>query len=551
MYPLINTAARTEKGMIESFSFKTTFNGSVSFSVSYSGSNPVWDMGDGTILNGTVVNHVYADSTEKTVTVSVNNISLLTGIGSFSAKQITEVDLSNLTHLSGTINFSNNINLTVFLQPASMSAPGAFFFHDNTNFAGVLDLSNMIFSQTVYIYNLPNATQVIFNNSNQFVRNFRAQSSGWTGNFQFYGIQINQPIAGGTCWLSNCPDITTITHNPNPQNTNSYTTENCANLTGNLDLSMMGIDTFFQFQNCPLLTGITHRAYAVSPSMDRYFAHGTGIINLDLSMLGGIGGRIRVFDCPDLETVNLGSSTKNLNEIWFYNNPKMLGLDFSNLSNIGGSMIIYGNDVATFYNFPAVASPNTLSILMYENNLLTSIDLSNVNIAGNIDLYENDILATISLPASSGAITRFRAFDNPVLTSLDLSGLSFASFVSSIEAQQCPLLTSFVPPTLPNGTVVQTFNLSGIGAVGVFALQNMNDYSDIDTHITNIQDNSYTTAEVNEMLVKFDSIAVGGFISRNFYIDGTNSAPDSSSGGFNGNAAKSSIQSKGYNVVTN
>lgn len=60
-----------------------------------------------------------------------------------------------------------------------------------------------------------------------------------------------------------------------------------------------------------------------------------------------------------------------------------------------------------------------------------------------------------------------------------------------------------------------------------------------------------TAAVVNKILADLDAISVAGYTSRSITINGTNAAPDSSSGGFDGLAAKASLQAKAFTVNTN
>ena len=77
-------------------------------------------------------------------------------------------------------------------------------------------------------------------------------------------------------------------------------------------------------------------------------------------------------------------------------------------------------------------------------------------------------------------------------------------------------------------------------------LANMTDVNGCTVILT---DNALTAAEVNQILVDLDSISSGGYTGRSIDIR-TNTAPDTTSGGYNGAAAKTSLQSKGFTVNT-
>ena len=60
-----------------------------------------------------------------------------------------------------------------------------------------------------------------------------------------------------------------------------------------------------------------------------------------------------------------------------------------------------------------------------------------------------------------------------------------------------------------------------------------------------------TAAEVNQILVDLDTNSTNAFTNRIISIAGTNAAPDTTSGGLNGSAAKTNLVGKGFTVTTN
>jgi hypothetical protein len=58
-----------------------------------------------------------------------------------------------------------------------------------------------------------------------------------------------------------------------------------------------------------------------------------------------------------------------------------------------------------------------------------------------------------------------------------------------------------------------------------------------------------TAAQVNKILVDLDSILTSSPPSRIINIGGTNADPDTTSGGFNGTAARNSLIAKGITVT--
>jgi hypothetical protein len=60
--------------------------------------------------------------------------------------------------------------------------------------------------------------------------------------------------------------------------------------------------------------------------------------------------------------------------------------------------------------------------------------------------------------------------------------------------------------------------------------------------------NGWSASIVNQVLAAIDGISASGFASRIIYIGGTNADPDTTSGGFNGVAARTSLQAKNFTV---
>lgn len=59
-----------------------------------------------------------------------------------------------------------------------------------------------------------------------------------------------------------------------------------------------------------------------------------------------------------------------------------------------------------------------------------------------------------------------------------------------------------------------------------------------------------TAAEVNKILVDIDTISDSVSTGRTLQIHGTNAAPDSTSGGYDGITAKNNLITKGWTVTT-
>lgn len=64
-----------------------------------------------------------------------------------------------------------------------------------------------------------------------------------------------------------------------------------------------------------------------------------------------------------------------------------------------------------------------------------------------------------------------------------------------------------------------------------------------------INNNNMSVADVNHILYDLDSTSASGYTGRVINIGGTNADPDSSSGGYDGLAAKAALEGKGFTIT--
>lgn len=158
---------------------------------------------------------------------------------------------------------------------------------------------------------------------------------------------------------------------------------------------------------------------------------------------------------------------------------------------------------------------------------------------GVFDLGQNSITA-ITHGSSSQVIEAYRV-DNNSLSTLDTSLLTAIEGV--FDCRDNTSLTSLTLATT-SGTF-DLFTASGCD-LGYVNITNQTFASDSDI---SFRDNNMTAAEVNQILVDLDNtMPTTG--TGTIDVDGTNAAPDTTSGGFNGSAAVTSLQGKGYTVTT-
>ena len=274
-----------------------------------------------------------------------------------------------------------------------------------------------------------------------------ANTATWTN------LNLNQTGIVGTFDMSTLPDMptefqiwnssaVTAIITPSSGACTDWRSEGC-NLTGTLDLSSIDISGKFRSHTNSSLTGVTFGTSTGSTSLFQLF--NTSVSVLDVSMFDLTG----TFQASTaLTSVTFNPATQTANNFAFSNSTSLVSLDLSPFTSI------------------------------------TSLNVANCFSLNNL-----------TIPASSGTITSFRA-PNCDLPYIDLTGLTFSS----------------------------------------------------NTDIR-LQGNSMTAAEVNCILEDLDA-TVPATGTGKINISGSNAAPDGSSGGCNGTAAATSLSGKGYTVTT-
>ena len=171
-------------------------------------------------------------------------------------------------------------------------------------------------------------------------------------------------------------------------------------------------------------------------------------------------------------------------------------IDLSGMTGLGGDLQFQTNNSVTDIIFPT-SSVAISDLIAYNMDSLTDIDITGLtNLTGDVRFSGNNSQTRLRLPATSGTMQRLRLYSND-LGYEDMSGLTFQS--TNIEIR--------------------------------------------------IDSNSMTATEVNHWLVDMDTVLGTG--TGTIKTDGSNAAPDGTSGGYDGLTAKANLISKGYTVTTN
>lgn len=219
---------------------------------------------------------------------------------------------------------------------------------------------------------------------------------------------------------------------------------------------------------------------------------------------------------------------------------------------IGTSISIRNNSSLTSATYPDMSS-GTVKELRAENcDLSGSQDLSNMIINDNNAMYftGNSSLTGWTPPSNyDTALWTYIAANDTNISSIDFSDYDFGTSgsVRGLLFSGSPLTSitfTAITGTLTrfqfNNCSVNNFNVDDLGS-GAF---------DVSGCQIDLNDQGFTATETNRFLVQLDSITANVGTGKSLLIAGTNAAPDGSSGGFDGDAAVTSLISKGFTVTT-
>ncbi|MEP3387720.1 MAG: hypothetical protein ABJO02_06015 [Reichenbachiella sp.] len=179
--------------------------------------------------------------------------------------------------------------------------------------------------------------------------------------------------------------------------------------------------------------------------------------------------------------------------------------------------------------------------------LTGTLDLSTITNNSNQFINSNNNLSNILFKSGTEFSTHFQIGSNDLTGTLDLTNVALSS-TNIIEIHNNPNLNNIIwgSSNTPYTSIsTRKFNDCDLGYMDLPAA-NIIDFNENNIHL---QNNSMSAAEVNQYLVDFDNHTTSG--TATFDLSGTNAAPDAFSGGFDGLAAKVSLEAKGFTVITN
>jgi hypothetical protein len=515
--------SRNDKGQILTFQKSgstASFGPSIAF---IGGSRRVsWRLYNGANTTQTAGNSITytgftSDNGIRTIEMRGNSFKNISLINFNTDNLYGNLDLSQIELSSGsTILLFNNQNLTGITNPNTNSTVSQYLAH-TCNLIGNLDLTPLSgFGGGFQVYGNPLLTGITNPSSSEIFNFYYANNCNLTGNLDL------TPLSGlgGIFQVQTNPYLTGITNPSSTQNFTQYYAYSC-NLTGSLDLTpLSGLGGDFRVNTNSGLTGITNPSS--SEIFNTYYANNCNLTgNLDLTPLSGLGGDFRVQTNPLLTGITNPSSSEIFN-IYYANNCNLTGnLDLTPLSGLGGQFIVNLNPNLTGITHSLSNNNFTNGYLAYDCNLTGTLDLSPLTklggptsgSTGNLVLYSNTSLTNIIFPTS----TQF--FRNSSNTSAN----------SSFSLYGCNL--DYIDFTPLSGATMVSGSSQGTSRI-------------------ELQNNGMSTTDVNHILVDFSGNATynpTGWSNVNLNISGTNGAPDSGSGGYNGIGARDFLTGSPYN----
>lgn len=564
----------------EVWSFQTNSSSADTFSVSVDGYyTPVWDKGDGSsyVQGKTLPSFSYTDSgTTKTVSIrsKYGGLSEITVISLQNDNVVGKLDLSQFTGAGDSGVYGNGIRVDFNSELTGITFPvcdsiNSVSVHE-CDLTGVLDLTSLTNMEGSFTaYGNANLTGITHTASTGSFSTYSVYDCDLTGNHDMSMLSG----CGSTFRIENNSNLTSITHSYSSQGVNFYRARSC-DLTGNHDVSMLlNMGGTFEIHSNPNLTSITHTASTSTiNSYLAYFCDLTG--NHDVSMLE-LGSTFLLFGNSNLTSVTHSYTTNNINSYQVYSCDITGNHDMTMFPNLGGSFHMGANTNLT--GITHTASTRTFSAYqLYSSNIIGNHDVSMLsNLGGALTFQLNSNLTGITFPVSSSERITSCQFNNCDFNgTIDLSGFAglgatTSALTSTNKFYTNPNLTNIIFPNADgylknqgNNSVNATFGAFGcsLGYVDFKPLSGATLISGSTQGIPRfeINNNSMTTAEVNHILSDFDLISTLNYSgwtatsgTTGGYIDiSSNSAPDGSTGGYDGTGATVNLVAKGWTVIT-
>ena len=259
---------------------------------------------------------------------------------------------------------------------------------------------------------------------------------------------------------------------------------------------------------------------------------------------------LRLDNNTNLSSITLTGITASLK--YFNYGLGSVNIDLSSFSNCTSDCDITYTGTGTFT--PPVMGTGSIDDVVIMNISNSTLDLSSWTKASSNANWKVEgcaNLTTLNLPTTTIGQINPRIRDNPSLITCDPSG-----FFDVEGEYQFNLNTSLTLCPFPTVTISSKINLTmGNNLLGYSDITVMSGLFGFNNVIIQLLNNSMSTIVVNHYLIDILSMVSGespggDYTGRAVSINGTNAAPDGSSGGYDGDQAVIDLVALGFTITT-
>ena len=349
----------------------------------------------------------------------------------------------------------------------------------------------------------------------------------------------------------------------------TWTIINC-DMTDTFDMSMwtcIKTNAWIQIENNPNLTAIDFPSALDSGCTGTLYVLDLGrndLSSLDISAFTAWASNaiIRVDANSSLSSVTFPASmTGSISYIEFPGCALTDNIDISFIPDFTGnvSIIFDNNSGITGLTFPS--GPFSGSLLRYavaNCNISGDIDLTDfVNFGAAVNIYVNgnsgitDVIFADSDVVIPGVLQNFYGYDCDLTGILDLSMFGDIYTGAGIRVYNNSNLTGIDLMSNSGSTGTLATFIANDCDLGYIDFTGIPNCTDRNSCIINLNNNTMTESEVDDILVDLDTISSGGYTGRFIYIAGGDSSTANSPPSATGLTAKTSLEGKGFTVNVN
>ena len=531
-----------------------------------------WSFSDGTTIKGVnALNPTYyfSDSTTKTVKLYGRNTPILKSIDMYDDNIVGVLDLSNVTFSdSASINIGTNSACTGFVLPETLKDVTVKLIGlAATGLIGTLDLRNVqkLDNQaTINITNIPLLAGILFPSSvtgGSITQLNIATLPSLVGEINISAFTNFQPSgASSSVTVNACAQVQSITTPTSMTGILDSISFTGLNSVSSLDLR--GYTKFsltngqFYVYSMPSLATLQLPTIE-SGKIVALYVYGTALSGtLDLTGFYNFSSvTMQLYSNPSIQEIRFAPSlTGNLSALNTYS-CNLTTLDLTMWTTFATTFIMDTKQNPNLHEIRFASSITGTMFRLYADrcNLTGTLDLSmwqNLGTGFQLDVYSNALLQNINFASSiTGTLMRINAYYCGLTGTLDLSGWkNFVSTGVDIALYNNYNLQSINFSSTPVSGPLRTLQLSNNTSLGYI------DFTKLSVAIANMSflftNCNLSTAIVNRMLVDLNAIATSGYSGRLIRINENNYPCDTTTGGYNGESAKTSLISKSFTVTT-